>query len=114
MKLTVSSGGVPVGSYLGRFVGVEKVTNDFGDGLAWRWEIVGGPHAGQRVGRITTAQPTTKNVCGKILAGLIGKPLSAGEQFDLDGCVGKTYLLVVAEGERGGTRVESVTTAPIS
>lgn len=114
MKLTVSSGGVPVGSYLGKFLGVEKVTNDYGDGLSWRWEIVSGPHAGQKVGRITTPQPTTKNVCGKIVAGVIGKPLSAGEEIDLAACVSKTYLLVVTEGERGGTRVESVTTAPIA
>lgn len=114
MKLTVSAGGVPVGSYLGRFVGVEATTNDYGDGLTWRWEIIGGPHAGHKVSRITTTTPTTKNACGKILSGLIGRALTAGEQFDVASCVGKTYLLCVTEGERGGTRVESVTSAPVA
>lgn len=36
MKLTVSSGGVPAGSYLSKFVGVERITNDFGPGLVWQ------------------------------------------------------------------------------
>lgn len=114
MKLTVSSGGVPAGSYLSKFVGVERITNDFGPGLVWQWEVVSGPHAGQKVTRITTVSPTPKNVCGKMLAGVIGKPLSAGEEIDLSACVGKNYLTVVAETDRGGSRVESVTSAPVA
>jgi hypothetical protein len=113
VKLTVTAGGVPVGSYLGKFMGVEPVSNDYGTGLCWKWEIAGGTHTGQKISRITAATPSPKNAGGKILAGLIGKALTPGEQVDLADLVGRVYLLVVTEGERGGTRVESVTTAPV-
>jgi len=114
MKLVVSSGGVPAGSYLTKFVGLESITNDFGPGLSWEWEVLNGPHAGQTVRRITTVTPTSKNACGKILSGVIGKSLAVGEELDLSKYVGKTYLVVVGETDRGGSRVESVTPAPVA
>jgi hypothetical protein len=113
MLLKVSSGGVPAGSYLSKFVGVEGITNDYGPGLSWQWEILNGPHIGQSVRRITTVTPTSKNACGKILAGVIGQTLTVGDELDLSTFVGKTFLVVVGETERGGSRVESVTVAPV-
>lgn len=113
MKLKVSAGGLPVGSYLGKFLGVEPVNNDYGAGLCWRWEITAGPHAGQKVSRITGADPSPKNTCGRILAGLTGKALSAGDEFEPGGYVGKVYILVVTQGQRGGSKVESLDAAPV-
>jgi len=112
MKLTVSSGGVPAGSYLSKFVGVDDITNDYGPGLVWEFEVVTGPQAGHKATRITTVTPTQKNACGKILSGVVGKPLTAGEELDVSASVGKTFLVVVGETDRGSTRVESVTPAP--
>ena len=64
-KLRVTSGGVPKGTYLAKFVSVESITNDYGPGLTWKWEVLRGLHAGQSVGRITKPTPTTKNVAAR-------------------------------------------------
>ena len=111
MKLTVSNAGVPVGSYLAKFVGVEPTSNEIGEGIRWIFEVTNGPQRGQRCSRITNAVPTLKNACGKILAGL-GAVLVAGAQVDIDGFVGATFLIVVAQTDSGATRVESVSPPP--
>jgi hypothetical protein len=54
-----------------------------------------------------------KNAAGKMLAGLMGKPLTAGEEVDLSQFVGKTYLVIVADTDGGGTRVETVSAPPV-
>lgn len=112
MKLTISSGSVPAGSYVAAFKGVEPVKNEYGDGLSWRWEVTKGPLAGQSAGRTTNNRLSPKTNGGRILAGLHGKPVSPGEQVDTDAFVGKEYLIVVIDCPSGGTRVESVTIAP--
>lgn len=113
LDFTVSAGGVPPGSYVAKFVDAESITNDIGDGVSWTWEILKGQFAGYIVGRITQRNPTLKNACGKVIVGLLGKPLTPGENLNLADCVGKTYLVVVAQTERGSCRVESVTSAPV-
>jgi len=98
MKLSVSSGGVPVGSYRAKFLGVEPTQNDYGEGLRWKFQVIGGPHAGLAIARTTGKCPTPKNAAGKILSGLSGNPLTVGVEFDLATYVGKDYLVSVAEG----------------
>jgi hypothetical protein len=45
--LRVSSGGVPPGSYLAKFLGVEDTHNDeYGPGFRWIFEIITGPKRG--------------------------------------------------------------------
>jgi hypothetical protein len=116
--LTVSSGGVPVGSYTGKFLGVENVPENpekrYGAGLRWKFGIDVGPHEGQTVSRVTGTAPSIKNGCGKMLSGLIGRSLKEGEQVDPDIYLGKRYMLVVAAGQEGGTRVEAVIPMPES
>ena len=112
MKLVVSSGGVPAGSYQAAFKEAEAVDNDYGPGLRWVFEVASGPYAGQKTSRITAQTPTPKNACGRILAGLLGKKLTADEEIDLSNFVGNTYLIVVAETQTGMTRVETVTRLP--
>src|SRR5262245_8997381 len=114
--LTVGSGGVPVGNYTGRFTGVEPAPpnkeKNYGPGLKWKWTIDAGPHASQVVSRVTTPTPSPKNSCGKILAGLLGRAVTEGEQVDPDQLIGKRYMIVVATGQGGGTRVEAVAPLP--
>ena len=111
--LTVSSGeGVPAGSYWATFAGVEPVNNEFGDGLRWQFQVASGPHKGSKTSRTTQPKPSPKNGCGKVLMGLLGRSLNAGETFDVEQFVGKTYLIVVAQTENGGSRVDSVTQPP--
>lgn len=110
--LTVSSGGVPVGNYTGTFAGVEAQAANkdkgYGAGLRWKFAIDAGAHAGQTASRITGPAPTPKNGCGKMLAGLLGRALTEGEAVDPDTLVGKRFMIVVAAGQGGGTRVEAV------
>jgi hypothetical protein len=111
--LTVSSGGVPVGNYTGTFSGTEPQPENrakgYGPGLRWKFVIEGGPQAGQTASRVTGLAPSPKNACGKMLAGLIGRPLKEGETIDPDQYIGRRYMIIVAAGQDGGTRVEVVT-----
>ena len=111
MKLTVS-GGVPEGSYLAKFANVEPMTNALGDGLKWTWEITSGANAGLTVCSISSNSPSPKNRCGKIVSGMLGKPLTTGEELDTNSLIGQTFLIVVRKGENGGSYVDSVTKAP--
>lgn len=111
--LKVSAGGVPVGSYLAKFVGVEATNNEYGDGLRWLFEVVSGPQKGVKTSRITSQSPTPKNACGKMLSGITGKPLTPGEDVALEAFVGKTFLVMVGPTDSGGTRVDSVSPPPV-
>jgi hypothetical protein len=116
MLLTVSNGGVPVGSYTGKFVGLEEVPANpekkYGEGLRWKFAVDAGPCEGQVVSRVTGPSPTPKNTCGKLLSGLIGRALKDGEQIDPDHFLGRQFMIVVAAGQEGGTRVEAVIPVP--
>src|SRR5262245_1403211 len=113
---TVSSGGVPAGSYTGTFAGVEPQPENkekgYPAGVRWKFTIDAGPHAGQTAGRVTGGTPSPKNGCGKLLSGLVGRGLKEGEQIDPGEFVGRRYMLVVAAGPGGGTRVEAVVPMP--
>jgi hypothetical protein len=114
--LTVAVGVVPVGSYVGTFVGVEEVPakpdSQYGPGLRFKFAIESGPYAGQIVSRVTGTTPSVKNACGGILSGLLGRPAKEGEQIDTAKYVGRRYMLVVADGKEGGTRVEAIMPLP--
>jgi hypothetical protein len=113
MKVRVL-GGVPEGTYLAKFVAMEPTTNSYGEGVKWRWEIVGGAQAGQYASCTTSPNPSARNSCGRIVSGMLGKSLNTGDEHDLAGLVGKTFLIVVRKGVTGGTYVESVTQAPVA
>jgi hypothetical protein len=114
--LTVSSGGVPVGNYTGTFAGLEPQPENkekgYAAGLRWKFVINAGLHSGQTASRISSATPTPRNSCGKMLSGLIGRALKEGEQIDPDQYIGKPYMIVVAAGQQGGTRVEAIVPIP--
>lgn len=117
MKLKVSRSDVPKGNYIAKFVGVEPFQakdQQYGPGLKWKWQIDQGQHAGQVASRVTGDSPSPKNSCGAILSGLVGKALQADEEIEPDQCVGRSYLIIVAESKNGGTRVESVSPFDVS
>lgn len=110
--LTVSAGGVPAGTYSATFAGVEPQPADaargYGAGIRWKFSIESGPQVGQSASRITGTTPSPKNGCGKILSGLLGRALAQGESIDPDQFIGKRYMIVVASGPQGGSRIEAV------
>lgn len=98
--ITVQVAGNPDGVFTARFTGVEgwQGQNDFGPALRWRWVIIGGGQAGVEVGVITAARCTAKNKTGMVIAGLVGRPVQAGEPFDPAQFVGRVYTIVVQGG----------------
>src|SRR5262249_53374084 len=109
---TVSSGSLPAGNYTGTFFGVvahpEDKVRGYPPGLRWEWQIDAGDSKGKTASRITGPTPSPSNSCGRILAGLIGRPIQEGEQIDPDAFRGKRYLIKVGATESGATRIESV------
>jgi hypothetical protein len=113
VKLHVTAGGPPPGNYAATFDGVESTEHEeYGPGLRWRFRISQGPHAGEIATRVTGTNPTSKNGCGKVLAALLGRELQMDEDVDVQSCVGRSYLIVVAAAKFGGTRVEAIVAAP--
>ena len=116
MILSVSgSEGVPApaGSHIATFAGVKEIENNYGKGLQWQFVVANGPHKGGRASRTTQPTPSLKNVCGKVLSGLLGRSLQADEKLDIDQFTGKSYLIIVAATESGSTRVESICQPPV-
>jgi hypothetical protein len=113
---TVSNGGVPIGNYAAAFAGVEttqaNAEKGFGPGIRFKFTIEAGLYAGQTASRVTGSAASIKNALGKMLSGLIGRALKEGEQIDPDQYIGRKYLIVVAAGQNGGTRVEAIVPAP--
>jgi hypothetical protein len=101
---------LPVGEYVARFIGCENSNHsEYGDGVAWKFEITDGPCKGRQVSRVTSPEPTDKNACGRIIGGLAGGRIDRGAEIDVDQFIGREYLITVGENSTGtGTRVESV------
>jgi hypothetical protein len=117
MKLKVSGGSVPAGAYTAKFIGIESIpadpVRDYGEGIRWQFEILSGPYKGGRTSRITTAIPSLKNACGKMLQGISGKNLASGDEIDVETFVGHNFLIVVQATESGATRVETASAPPM-
>jgi hypothetical protein len=81
MKLPVSAGGIPVGSYTAKLTAVENVTNEtYGAGLRLVYTVTGGKCAGQKTARTTGCLPTPRNALGKMLGGMLGRPVWASRK----------------------------------
>jgi hypothetical protein len=115
MKLTVKPGAVPPGSYRAHLAAVESTQHDqYGPGLRFVFVVADGLFAGLEAGRTTGCVPTPRNALGRLLAGLLGRNLTIDEDVELEELIGRDYLIVVAETETGGSRVEAVSVPSVS
>jgi hypothetical protein len=107
---------VPEGTYITEFLGNEETKSKYEEGekaVVWKWKIVEGVHTGKIVTRVTGANPTLANGCGRIIIGLLGKTPSTTESVSIKDCIGKRYIVQVVKTKDGkGTRVETVTRLP--
>ena len=109
MKFILRTGGVPTGQYQALFRGAKYVSNKFGRGLVWGFEIVGGEHAGELVTRTTTDEPTLGNQAGRLLLDLAGLEPQEGLEIEEKQFRGQTYKIEVTRSPEGnGTRVERI------
>ena len=96
---------VPVGSYSAEFAGVEAVALQ--DGAAkWRfaWTVKTGPEQGKTASALCDCKISPTALPGQLIAGLLGRALQPGEnvQAAVEACRGKTYMVSVMPGPKGG------------
>lgn len=118
MRMKESKFGAPEGIYDGaKFLGVipfkregaPKVGRDgkpMGEAVEWQWELTEGEHKGQIVGRLTSAEPTTKNACGALLRGVMGREIGSDEDVDPNVMRGRTYRVVIEPGKENPDRTQ--------
>jgi hypothetical protein len=109
-----SGGGPPVGTYTSILESVDATEHpEYGPGLRFGFKIIEGSCAGMIATRTTNRNPSPSNISGRIMAGLLGRQIKAGERVALGSCIGRRYMIMVAPGANGtSTRVESC--VPIS
>ncbi len=101
---------VPSGVYIVRFKGIKETNHpEYGVGLCWSFEVVEGGYKGKLVERNTAPEPTPNNSCGRIIKGLLGRPVLEGETIDVAQFEGRIFRAIVVQKPKGqGVRVDSV------
>ena len=108
MQFTMSSGGIPVGSYRAQFLGAEAYNENvekFGEGVLLKWQVTDGEQIGNETTRICSAKMTARTALGKFAVALKGGPIAPGESFAFDNYAGVTGNVLVEATDNGGTRV---------
>jgi hypothetical protein len=112
--VTVQASGsepLPSGAYIAEFVNVEPFAHPtdpkLQNKLKWRWKVASGNHTGREATALTDPvfKPTTH--AGRLLAGLVGRPLVPGEDVGelwntLQQQIGKRFTVTVGQGPKGG------------
>ena len=75
--------------------------------LKWEWEVVSGPQKGRIATALTDANLTPQTHAGRLIAGLVGRPLIPGEDVgtlwgEVQKAVGRKWAVTVASGPKGG------------
>lgn len=100
------TGQVPNGFYTGEFQGVEEFALPQDGSLKWRfaWQVDNGPEKGKMATALTDRSISPTTLPGRLIAGLLGRPLVAGEnvQEAVAACVGEHFLVSVEAGPKGG------------
>jgi hypothetical protein len=106
VKAAKQTAPLPVGMYLADFKGVENYTLPGTADVRWRWAwtVATAEHTGKEASALTNQDITPNTLPGRLIEGLIGKPLVAGDSVKalVDGCTGKRYLVSVQAGPKGG------------
>jgi len=108
LEFTMSSGGLPVGSYRAEFVGAEPYEENvekYGPGVLLKWKVSDGPETGNETSRITSAKMSPRTALGKFAVALKGGPIAPRESFAFANYVGVTGNVLVEGTDNGGTRV---------
>jgi hypothetical protein len=106
---------VPSATYSVTLDKVERAHSEkYGPGVRWVFIIAEGEFAGRKVARITGDTPSPRNAAGKLLGGMVGRPLQAEEVVDIDSLLHRRYIALVAETETGSSRVEAILGAVVN
>jgi len=103
---------IPIGSYRADLKSAEIATHpEYGEGVCFRFAICSGANAGQEpcVTCSTERPPSPKNKLGRILSGMLGRPVQPGEAIDATQFVGKRFNIVLQSNQDGtGTCISAV------
>jgi hypothetical protein len=97
--------------YKATFAGVEETPPhaEYGKGVRFKFKIVDGEHDGEEATVICGVEKpaSPKNRLGRILGGIVGKPVVPGEMITVEQYVGRSFLIQVeqAPGGNGSTRI---------
>ena len=112
----VDSSPVPSGNYRAEFLGAEPMKpNDYGTSARFTFRVLKGEHAERTTSCLASIDrpPSARNKLGKILGGLAGKAIEAGEKLNSDDFVGQEYLIAVVENKNGNTSVDTILPADV-
>ena len=106
---TMLCSGLPIGQYLAKFSKWgQSVHEQYGDRCLFEFTVLEGEHKDATSTRFTGAKLTPKSALAKVAAGLAGKKIEIGDDFNPDDYIGREYLIVVSETESGATRVDAI------
>ena len=107
---------LPNGAYLSEFVGVNPFSNDkIQDRFKWVWRVTSGTQTGREATALTDTKITPCTHSGRLIAGMAGRQLVAGEDVSalVAGFGGKRFMVTVSAGPKGGkASVQTVSPPP--
>jgi len=121
MKLVAQSDvreDLPAGEYTARLKEVKtlppsELHPDWGSSLAWEYEVLVGPKAGQRGTAFTPCVLKSQNGLGVLMRSMLGRPFQAGEEFDADAMIGKCFKIFV-DFNKSGSRTRVMRAIPVA
>jgi hypothetical protein len=121
MKLVAQSDvreDLPAGEYTARLKEVKtlppsELHPDWGSSLAWEYEVLQGPKAGQRGTAFTPCVLKSQNGLGVLMRSMLGRAFAAGEEFDADALIGKCFKIFV-DFNKSGSRTRVMRAIPVA
>jgi hypothetical protein len=121
MKLVAQSDvreDLPAGEYTARLKEVKtlppsELHPDWGSSLAWEYEVLAGPKTGQRGTAFTPCVLKSQNGLGVLMRSMLGRAFAAGEEFDADALIGKTFKIFV-DFNKSGSRTRVMRAIPVA
>lgn len=121
MKLVAQSDvreDLPAGEYTARLKEVKtlppsELHPDWGSSLAWEYEVLQGPKAGQRGTAFTPCILKSQNGLGVLVRSMLGRAFQAGEEFDSQTFIGKCFKIFV-DFNKSGSRTRVMRAIPVA
>jgi len=99
---------LPPGLYVGKLLDVESRESANGDYRRWSWEILDGPHAGQKVFANSSTNFGPQAKARQWVENILSRELEAGEQISIDDLVGGKHHLMVENVKQDGRTFDNV------